>query len=132
MLLLKLLKCWALDVSNLNVTLVGNNLSFACWQYNCFRLSQYPARPQDQRVGQLYWWELLKNDLRPKTQKYFVCHNFNDFMKKEPCTNFCGVLISSHEAIKLNIFGSGVNDFIAANIQNIYPQFDLHVFVNFM
>ena len=55
------------------------------------------------------------------TQTYFLWNNFNDFMKKEPCTNFCGVLIGSHEATKLNIFGSSVNDIIAANIQNIYP-----------
>ena len=31
-------------------------------------------------------------------------------MEKEPCTKFCGVLISSHKVMKLQSFKSGVND----------------------
>ena len=69
---------------------------------------------------QLYWWELLKEDLKPKTQKYFLWHNFNGFMKKEICTKFCGVLTSSHEVVQLHIFESSVKDSIAVNVQNIY------------
>ena len=39
----------------------------------------------------------------------FLWHNFNDFMEKEPCTKFCGVLIhSSHEVMKLQSFESSV------------------------
>ena len=40
-------------------------------------------------------------------------------MKKEPCTKFCGALISSHEIIKLQSFESGVSDVIPTNMQNI-------------
>ena len=31
-------------------------------------------------------------------------------MEKEPCTKFCGILISSHEVMKLEGFDSGVGD----------------------
>ena len=41
---------------------------------------------------------------------------FNYFMEKEPCTKFCGVLISSHEVMKLQV----------------YHWFHLHIFVIFM
>ena len=40
-------------------------------------------------------------------------------MENKPCTKFYGVLISSHEVIKLQIFDSGINDVILANVQNI-------------
>ena len=38
-----------------------------------------------------------------KNSPLFLCHNFNfnDFMEKEPCAKCCGVLVSSHEAMKL-------------------------------
>ena len=42
-------------------------------------------------------------------------------MEKEPCTKFCGVLISSHEVIKLQSFESTVSDAISANVQYILP-----------
>ena len=54
-----------------------------------------------------------------KNSPLFLWHNFNDFMEKEPCTKFCGVLISSHEVLKLQNFESGGIDVIPANIQNI-------------
>ena len=54
----------------------------------------------------------------------FLWHEFNDFMEKEPCTKFCGVLIrSSHEVMKLQSFESGVIDVIPANVQNIFHGF---------
>ena len=44
----------------------------------------------------------FKGEMRPKTNvPLFLCHEFNDFMEKEPCTKFCGVVISSHEVMKL-------------------------------
>ena len=46
---------------------------------------------------------------------YFFVH----FIKREPCTNFCGVLISFHEFMKLQSFEFGVTDVIPANVQNI-------------
>ena len=46
---------------------------------------------------------------------------FNYFMEKEPCTKFCGVLISSHEVMKLQSFESTVSDAISANVQYILP-----------
>ena len=45
-------------------------------------------------------------------------------MEKEPCTKFCGVLISSREVMKLQSFESGVSDVITANTQNISPLFN--------
>ena len=45
-------------------------------------------------------------------------------MEKEPCTKFCGVLISSREVMKLQSFESGVSDVITANVQNISPLFN--------
>ena len=42
-------------------------------------------------------------------------------MEKEPCTKFCGVLISSHEVIKLQSFESTVSDAVSANVQYILP-----------
>ena len=51
----------------------------------------------------------------------FLWHEFNDFMEKEPCPKFCGVLIhSSHEVMKLQSFESSVIDLIPANVQNIF------------
>ena len=40
-------------------------------------------------------------------------------MEKEPCTKFCGVLISSHEVMKLQSFEFGASDVITVNLQNI-------------
>ena len=42
-------------------------------------------------------------------------------MEKEPCTKFCGVLISSHKVMKLQSFESTVSDAISANVQYILP-----------
>ena len=54
----------------------------------------------------------------------FLWHEFYDFMEKEPCTKFCGVLIhSSHEVMKLQSFESGMIDVIPANVQNIFHGF---------
>ena len=44
---------------------------------------------------------------------------------KGPCTKFCGILISSHEVVKLQSFESGVSDVIPANVQNISALFFL-------
>ena len=40
-------------------------------------------------------------------------------MEKEPCTKFCGILVSSHEVTKLQSFESPVSDAVPANVQNI-------------
>ena len=40
-------------------------------------------------------------------------------MEKEPCTKFYGVLISSHEVMKLESFQSSASDVVSANVQNI-------------
>ena len=63
----------------------------------------------------------------------FLWHNFNGFMEKGLFTKFCGVFISSHEVIKLQIFESGVGDVILANIQNnsfpaVYYGATWHIF----
>ena len=42
-----------------------------------------------------------------KKSPLFSWHNFNDFMEKEPCTKFCGVLISSHECYEVAKFSTG-------------------------
>ena len=42
-------------------------------------------------------------------------------MEKEAFAKFRGVLISSHEVMKLKSFESGVSDVITANAQNISP-----------
>ena len=52
---------------------------------------------------------------KPKTHP-FLCHNFSDFIENEACTKFCGVLISSHEVVKLQSSESGLSDIIPANI----------------
>ena len=39
---------------------------------------------------------IIKEDLRPKTSPLFLWHIFINSMEKEPCTKFCGVLISFH------------------------------------
>ena len=48
-------------------------------------------------------------------------------MEKEPCTKFCGILISSHKEMKLQSFESGVSDVTPANVQNIYLWCSLHI-----
>ena len=53
-------------------------------------------------------------------------------MVKEPCTKYRGVLISSHEARKLQSFQSGISDTITANVQNISLMVFLHIFVSFI
>ena len=40
-------------------------------------------------------------------------------MEKEPCTKFCGVLISFHKVMKLRRFEFDVNDIIPVDVQNI-------------
>ena len=54
-------------------------------------------------------------------------------MEKGLFKKFCGVFISSHEVIKLQIFESGVGDVILANIQNnsfpaVYYGATWHIF----
>ena len=49
----------------------------------------------------------------------FLWHNFNEFMEKESRAVFFGVLISSHEVMKLPSFESSASDVIPANAQNI-------------
>ena len=49
--------------------------------------------------------------------RVILLHDFNDLMEKDPSTKFCGVLISSHEVIKLKSFESGVNNIIPENVQ---------------
>ena len=54
-----------------------------------------------------------------KNSPRFLWHNFNDFMEKEPCANFCGALISSHKVMGLQRFESSMSDIISAYVQNI-------------
>ena len=54
-----------------------------------------------------------------KNSPQFLWHNFNDFMEKEPCTNFCGALISSHKVMGLQRFESSMSDIISAYVPNI-------------
>ena len=49
-------------------------------------------------------------------------------MVNEPCTKFCGVLISFNEVIKLQSFEFDASDVIPANAQII----SFHIFINFM
>ena len=44
----------------------------------------------------------FKEDLRSKTHHCF--YGIDDFMEKEPRTKFYGVLMSSHEVMKLYIY----------------------------
>ena len=53
-------------------------------------------------------------------------------MEKEPCTKFCGNLISFHEVIRLQSFEFDVSDITPANLQNILPLLHLFAFVNFV
>ena len=54
-------------------------------------------------------------------------------MDKEPCTTFCGALISSHEVIRLQGFESSLTDVIPANVQNISAlSFFAHFCYNFI
>ena len=66
--------------------------------------------------GRVKYWLFIRN-LRWKTPQ-FLWHNFNDFMEKELCIKFCGVVISFHEGMKLQSFESGMSDVIPTNIQN--------------
>ena len=54
-----------------------------------------------------------------KNSPRFLWHNFNDFMEKEPCANFCGALISSHKVMGLQRFELSMSDIISAYVQNI-------------
>ena len=54
-----------------------------------------------------------------KNSPRFLWHNFNDFMEKEPCTKFCGALISSHKVMGLQRFESSMSDIISAYVPNI-------------
>ena len=61
--------------------------------------------------------EIFKRNLRPKIHPCFW-HNLNDFTGKEPCTRHCGVLISSHEVMKLQSFECNMIEVISANVQD--------------
>ena len=52
-------------------------------------------------------------------------------MEKEPCTNLCGILISSHEVMKLDTFEIDESDGLPAKVHNISPLIFSHAFVNF-
>ena len=53
-------------------------------------------------------------------------------MEKELCTKFGGVLIRSHEVIKLQKFAFSVRDVIPANVYNMLPLVFFAFFVTFM
>ena len=84
---------------------------------------------------------LLKNILRHRykglkrtwdqNSPLFSCHNFNDFFEKEPCTKFCGVLISCHEVMKLQSSESGVRTSYRRMFKTFHSWFSLHIFVKF-
>ena len=58
---------------------------------------------------------------------------FINFLKKETCTKFCGVLISFNEVMKLQSFEFGVSDFISIFIyKTFHRRFSFHIFVNFI
>ena len=42
-------------------------------------------------------------------------------MEKEPCTNFCGVLVSFHEVMKLRSFEFAVSNVISENTKKKKP-----------
>ena len=72
-------------------------------------IEKYPATPVDR----------FKGDLRPKTHPSFYVIILMILGKKEPCAKFCGVLISSHEVVKLKSSESGASDAILGNVPNI-------------
>ena len=41
--------------------------------------------------------------LEARKFRLFLWHNFNELMEKEPCTKFCGVLISSYEVMSYKV-----------------------------
>ena len=59
---------------------------------------------------------VIKGGPEVKNSTLILKYNFNVFMEKGPCTKFYGVLISSHEVMKLKSFESGVSDVIPANV----------------
>ena len=67
---------------------------------------------------------VVKGDLRPKLHLCFypyMPYIFVNFMEKEPCTRFHGLLVRIHEVIELQSFEFSVSDFVTANVQNISP-----------
>ena len=54
-----------------------------------------------------------------KSSSLVLRHNLNYFIQKGPCTKFCGVLISSHDAMTLKNFEWSVTDVILANVKYI-------------
>ena len=54
----------------------------------------------------------MKRGPETKTPSLFLWHIFVDFMDKEPCTKFCGVLIRFREVVKLQSFEFNVSDVI--------------------
>ena len=56
-----------------------------------------------------------------KTLILLLWHIFVSFMKKKPCKNICGVLVSFHEFLKSQSFEFSVNDVIPTNTKNILP-----------
>ena len=73
----------------------------------------------------------LRGDLRSKLCPCFIAGFFN-IMKKEPCTDFCGVLIRFHEVIKLQSSEFSVSDAIHANVQNMLSLVYFAFFVSFL
>ena len=61
----------------------------------------------------------FKKHLRPKFHPCFYDIFLVNFMKKERCTKFYGILVGCHEVIKLGIFQFSVSNVISANVQNI-------------
>ena len=52
-------------------------------------------------------------------------------MEKDPCTNFCGVLVRFHEVIKLQSSEFSVSDVIPTNVQSMSPLVFFAFFTSF-
>ena len=61
-----------------------------------------------------------------------MAYAFVNFMEKESCTKFFGVLVGFHEAIKLQSFEFSVSHAIPAAVQNISPLVFFAFFVSFV
>ena len=53
-------------------------------------------------------------------------------MEKGVCTKFCGVLISSHEVMKLKVFNPAWVTPYLPMYKTLKPWFSCHIFVDFM
>ena len=67
-----------------------------------------------------------KRGLEAKTLPMFLWNNFVNFMEKDPCTKFCGVLIRFHEVIKLQSFEFSVSDVYPWMYKIFHLWFCLH------